>query len=194
MQICPPPYSSSRTTLCFSSQKGQPQSKTSETFCFCLRQSPDCELTSQRVSSLLCQPRTRMFLVLLRYWVAKWPIYHCSIWGSHWEVSGMQSLGGTQLWNGSGWKGQYLSKRGKLTLIKSVLSNLPAYLMFLFRAPSSVLHHINSLRRAFFWNSIEGGKKYHLVRWSRACQPLEQGGLGIRDLRDMNRALLAEWL
>ena len=37
-----------------------------------------------------------------------------------------------------GWKRLYLSKGGKLTLLKSTLSNLPTYFLFLFHIPSDV--------------------------------------------------------
>ena len=33
------------------------------------------------------------------------------------------------------WKRQYISKGGRITLIKSTLSNLPIYLMFIFQLP-----------------------------------------------------------
>ena len=36
------------------------------------------------------------------------------------------------------WKRQYISKRGRATLIRSTLSNLPIYFMSLLRLPSSV--------------------------------------------------------
>ena len=36
------------------------------------------------------------------------------------------------------WKRQYISKGGRVTLIKSTLSNLPIYFMSLFRIPSLV--------------------------------------------------------
>ena len=36
--------------------------------------------------------------------------------------------------------------------------------------------------------------KYHLVRWSKVCSPLSEGGLGLRKLVDFNRVLLGKWL
>ena len=39
------------------------------------------------------------------------------------------------------WKRQYISKGGRLTLIRSTLSNMPIYLLSLFRIPKSVKKH-----------------------------------------------------
>lgn len=34
----------------------------------------------------------------------------------------------------------------------------------------------------------------HLVAWNRVCSPKEKGGAGLRNLVDMNKALLCKWL
>jgi len=39
----------------------------------------------------------------------------------------------------------YLSKGGRVTLIKSTLSNLPTYFMSLFPLPTGVANHIEKL-------------------------------------------------
>lgn len=49
----------------------------------------------------------------------------------------------------AGWKRQYLSKVGRLTLIKSSLCSLPAYFMSLFPIPSSVSKRMEKLQRDF---------------------------------------------
>jgi hypothetical protein len=36
--------------------------------------------------------------------------------------------------------------------------------------------------------------KYHLVKWSKVCTLIFEGGLGIRNLPMFNHALLGEWL
>lgn len=41
---------------------------------------------------------------------------------------------------------------------------------------------------------MEGDKKIHLVKYEKTCEPLDQGGLGIRSLKETNKALLAKWL
>lgn len=35
---------------------------------------------------------------------------------------------------------------------------------------------------------------YHLVRWDVVCQPIQQGGLGIHSIANVNHALLRNWL
>ena len=78
----------------------------------------------------------------------------------------------------AGWKKLYLSKGGRLTLLKSTLSSLPTYYLSLFTIPTHVANKIERLQRDFLW----GDSKTHLVGWNKACAPLENGGLGVRKL------------
>ena len=41
---------------------------------------------------------------------------------------------------------------------------------------------------------MEGESKFHLVSWTKICEPIWNGGLAIQDLRRFNRALLGKWL
>ena len=61
------------------------------------------------------------------------------------------------------WQRMYLSKGGRVTLIKSTLSNLPTYLLSLFPIPSSVANRIEKLYRDFLWGGLGDDFKYHLV-------------------------------
>jgi hypothetical protein len=92
------------------------------------------------------------------------------------------------------WQRMYLSKGGRVTLIKSTLSNLPTYLLSLFPIPSSVANRIEKLYRDFLWGGLGDDFKYHLVCWSLVCTPIPEGGLGLRNLRMFNQALLGKWL
>jgi hypothetical protein len=94
----------------------------------------------------------------------------------------------------SGWQRMYLSKGGRITLIKSTLSSLPTYFMSLFPIPVSMALRIDKIQRDFLWGGMGEGKKFHLVNWSQVCQPLKMGGLGLRNLRVFNQALLGKWL
>ncbi len=50
----------------------------------------------------------------------------------------------------AGWKGQLLSRAGRLVLINSVLSTIPAFFCSLFRIPGWALKYIDRMRRGFF--------------------------------------------
>ena len=50
------------------------------------------------------------------------------------------------------------------------------------------------LQRDFLWSDLGDDPKFHLVDWSTVCTPLSFGGLGIRNLRTFNVALLGKWL
>jgi hypothetical protein len=43
-------------------------------------------------------------------------------------------------------------------------------------------------------NKIRNGVKLHLVDWDTVCSPIFEGGLGIRNVRKFNQALLGKWL
>ena len=47
------------------------------------------------------------------------------------------------------WKRQYISKGGRLTLIRSTLSNMPTYVMSLFRLPRKVKIKLEKIQRDF---------------------------------------------
>ena len=52
------------------------------------------------------------------------------------------------------WKRLYLSKGGKVTLIKSTLSSLPTYFLSLLPIPAKVAKRIEKLQRDFLWSGI----------------------------------------
>jgi hypothetical protein len=47
------------------------------------------------------------------------------------------------------WKRLYLSKGGKVTLIKSTSSNMPTYMLSLFPIPAQVANRIEKIQRDF---------------------------------------------
>lgn len=79
-------------------------------------------------------------------------------------------------------------------MIKSTLSNLPIYYMSLFVMPGSVRVKLEGFMRRFLWSENGGESKLSLIRWSLVTQPNEYGGLGIKSLANMNKALLGKWL
>ena len=49
------------------------------------------------------------------------------------------------------WKQQYISKGGRLTLKRSILSNMPIYFMSLLRIPRKVKMRLEKIQREFLW-------------------------------------------
>ncbi|RVW30453.1 putative ribonuclease H protein [Vitis vinifera] len=92
------------------------------------------------------------------------------------------------------WKRQYISKGGRITLIKSTLASMPIYQMSIFRMPKSVAKRVEKTQRDFLWGggNLEG--KVHLVKWDVVCSEKFNGGLGLRRIATLNRALLGKWV
>jgi hypothetical protein len=63
-----------------------------------------------------------------------------------------------------GWKMMYLSKNGRVTLIKSTLANLSTHFMSLFPLPQVLLTVLRS-SNVFYWGGPGEEFKYHLVSW-----------------------------
>ena len=91
------------------------------------------------------------------------------------------------------WKRQYISKGGRLTLIRSTLSTFPTYVMSLFRLPRKVKIRLEKIQRDFLWGGGNLERKIHLVNWDIVCSSKVKGGLGIRSLSKFNKALLGKW-
>ena len=62
------------------------------------------------------------------------------------------------------WKRLYLSKGGKVTLLKSTLSTLTTYYLSLFPIPVDIANHIEKLQREFLWG--DESPKFNLVNWA----------------------------
>lgn len=91
-----------------------------------------------------------------------------------------------------GWQSKFLSKAGKLTLVKSVAQAIPTYTMHVFQLPKGVLKAFQSKITKFWWGKGGGKKGLHYCKWERLCASKWSGGLGFRDLEMFNKALVAK--
>ncbi|RVW15066.1 putative ribonuclease H protein [Vitis vinifera] len=92
------------------------------------------------------------------------------------------------------WKRQYISKGGRITLVRSTLSNLPIYFMSIFQMPRAVRIRLEKIQKDFLWGGGALVQKPHLVNWSIVCLDKRSGGLGVKSLGAFNRALLGKWV
>lgn len=90
------------------------------------------------------------------------------------------------------WKSRMLSQAGKLTLVRSVVQSIPTYLMTCFEVPDNIIQKIEGEIARFLWGQKGDEKRIHWLRRERLCRPKGEGGLGIRDLKVFNKALLAK--
>ena len=91
------------------------------------------------------------------------------------------------------WNQRSLSMAVRITLINVVLTALPLFYMSFFRAPTAIIKRLTAIQRQFLWGGNLEGKKIAWVAWNQVCAPKEKGGLGVKDIKAFNRALLIKW-
>ena len=91
-----------------------------------------------------------------------------------------------------GWKEKLLSQVEKEILIKAVAQAITTYTMSVFKLLDSLCDEMTSMVRKFWWGQKEGRNKMAWLSWEKMCAPEKDGGLGFRDLKAFNIALLAK--
>jgi hypothetical protein len=93
------------------------------------------------------------------------------------------------------WKGHLMHRSGHLTLIKPTLAAMPVYNAISHALMAWVIKAFVRNFRAFLWS---GSKSTHngkcIMAWDQEQRPLSLGGLGVKDLKLMGRALQLCWL
>ncbi|GFS31042.1 hypothetical protein Acr_00g0015330 [Actinidia rufa] len=92
------------------------------------------------------------------------------------------------------WAGTSLSYTGRTELIKSVLQAVECYWLSILPIPVGVRKKITQLCRNFLWNGKATVNKKPLVAWKDVCLPKHEGGLGIRNTKAWNKALICKTL
>nr|GEZ57221.1 RNA-directed DNA polymerase, eukaryota, reverse transcriptase zinc-binding domain protein [Tanacetum cinerariifolium] len=80
----------------------------------------------------------------------------------------------------------------RLQLIVVVWEAIHVYWASVFLLPTFVIKDIKRLLKAFLWNQSDTTNGRAKVAWSTICKPKDQGGLGLRNLKIWNQALLAK--
>ena len=89
------------------------------------------------------------------------------------------------------WNERFMSFAAKEVNVKSVAQALPTYPMGVFKMPIGFCDKYEQMIREFWWGEREGQRKVHWMSWERMTSPKRAGGIGFRDMRLFNQALLA---
>ncbi|KAK4706459.1 hypothetical protein R3W88_033984 [Solanum pinnatisectum] len=87
-----------------------------------------------------------------------------------------------------GWQVKILSYGGKAILIKHILQSLLIHLLSAVTPPVTILKQIQGIIADFVWGWRNEKKKYHWSSWKNLSFPVEEGGIGVRNLIDVCRA------
>ena len=88
----------------------------------------------------------------------------------------------------SKWNQKFLSMAGKVTLINSVVTALPIYLLSFYKSTAVLL-----VLLCLLWGGGPDQNKIAWIRWETVTSSKENGGLDIKDITNFNIALLGKW-
>jgi len=75
---------------------------------------------------------------------------------------------------------------GQICLLKSVFTAIPLFYLSIFKAPVTVCNRIRSIQRKFLWEWGRQNKSISWVSWDKVCKPLQEGGLGVKEIMSFN--------
>ncbi|KAL9685860.1 hypothetical protein QQ045_023314 [Rhodiola kirilowii] len=87
----------------------------------------------------------------------------------------------------TGWAKNFLNISGRATLISSVLSSISIHTLSIIPVPKTCIESMERIFANFIWDG-----KHHWVSWDNICLPKNEGGLGIRNLKDVKNALMGK--
>jgi hypothetical protein len=89
------------------------------------------------------------------------------------------------------WSERYASMAAKEALIKSVAQALTIFSMGVFKLSDGFLNDYTKTIKRFWWGEEENKRKVHWEAWDTLTNPKSFGGMGFRDPKCFNQALLA---
>ncbi|GAV80389.1 hypothetical protein CFOL_v3_23850, partial [Cephalotus follicularis] len=84
------------------------------------------------------------------------------------------------------WVSRTLSFAGRLQLINATLASMQVFWCRIFLLPMKIVKECNCILQNFLWV----GQARNKVKWLDVCKPLKEGGLGVKNLKIWNKALL----
>eukprot|EP00253_Pinus_taeda_P029762 PITA_29762 len=92
----------------------------------------------------------------------------------------------------SHWSYKWLSRAGRLTLIKSVLLAIPVYWVALTWVPKGILEKVRRICSRFLWAGSKEDSMLPWIAWEKVARPKEWGGWGIKDIKAFGSSLAAK--
>jgi hypothetical protein len=89
------------------------------------------------------------------------------------------------------WDDSHKSQAAKEVLIKAIAQAIPVYVMSVFKLPLGLCDELTRMIRRYWWGAENGKRKTHWIAWDIMLRPKDYGGVGFRDMRLFNQALLA---
>jgi hypothetical protein len=89
------------------------------------------------------------------------------------------------------WDDNHISQAAKEILIKAVAQAIPVYVMSVFKLPLGLCDELTKMIRRYWWGAEKGKRKIHWLAWDIMLRPKDYGGVGFKDMRLFNQALLA---
>ncbi|PWA93869.1 ribonuclease H protein [Artemisia annua] len=75
------------------------------------------------------------------------------------------------------WKSRFISRAGRIFLLKSVFNSLLLYYLSMFQVPEGVANEIEKIRRTFFWGKDPSERKLCVVDWNSIIKSKRNGVL-----------------
>jgi hypothetical protein len=91
----------------------------------------------------------------------------------------------------SDWSENYLSGAAKEVQIKAVIQAISTYPMSVFKFSVGLCDELMQLIRQFWWDDENDRTHIHWTSWENLTKSKFHGGMGFRDLKLFNQALLA---
>ncbi|XP_019179252.1 PREDICTED: uncharacterized protein LOC109174470 [Ipomoea nil] len=90
------------------------------------------------------------------------------------------------------WNKKLLSQAGKEILLKSMTQAMPTFTMSVFLLPDTLCKDLERVMNRFWWRNGRDGRGIHWMAWDKLSKPKKFGGLGFKDLRAFNLAMLGK--
>ena len=89
-----------------------------------------------------------------------------------------------------GWSDRPLSRAGKEIMLKYVAHAITVYVVSCFQLPDGICEKMRAIVSNYWWGVEGGKKKLHWRSWDWLTTPKFMGGLGFRDMKIFNQAML----